>query len=154
MAWCCPWMVAFCRPDVSLEFQIRNNNHEQTSCIGHRRCQWHGLGDGDSKYCWLTRCHATYNLHALSTPSMCTRATLRRRSTRARRGETTRRILEVLAAESGNGIAVAEIAARIGTHCRNVHVWLSSTGKKNPLIVRSGRGVYQMLKTLPAAGTE
>jgi len=77
-----------------------------------------------------------------------------RRSTRARRGETTRRILEILAAESGNGIAVAEIAARIGTHCRNVHVWLSSTGKKNPLIVRSGRGVYQMLKALPAAGTE
>ncbi len=72
-----------------------------------------------------------------------------RRSTRARRGETTRRILEVLAAESGNGIAVAEIAARIGTHCRNVHVWLSSTGKKNPLIVRSGRGVYQMLKAAP-----
>ena len=77
-----------------------------------------------------------------------------RRTTRARRGETTRRILEVLAADNGNGIAVSEIAARIGTHCRNVHVWLSSTGKKNPLIVRSGRGVYQMLKGLPTNGTE
>ena len=70
-----------------------------------------------------------------------------RRSVRARRGETTRKIMEVLNAEGGKALAVADIAARIGMHCRNVHVWLSSTGKKNPLIVRSGRGVYQMLQT-------
>lgn len=74
-----------------------------------------------------------------------------RRTGRARRGETTRRIMEVLTAEGGKALAVADIAARIGMHCRNVHVWLSSTGKKNPLIVRSGRGVYQMLQADPAA---
>jgi len=74
-----------------------------------------------------------------------------RRSVRARRGETTRKIMEVLNAEGGKALAVAYIAARIGMHCRNVHVWLSSTGKKNPLIVRSGRGVYQMLQASPEA---
>ena len=76
-----------------------------------------------------------------------------RRGGRARRGETTRKIMEVLNAEGGKALAVADIAARIGMHCRNVHVWLSSTGKKNPLIVRSGRGVYQMLQAAPESVT-
>lgn len=69
-----------------------------------------------------------------------------RSQTRAPRGETTRRIMEVFAAEGGRAMAVSEIAAKIGVHNRNVHVWLSSTGKKNPKIVRSGRGTYQMVQ--------
>jgi predicted transcriptional regulator with HTH domain len=67
-----------------------------------------------------------------------------RQPSRARRGEVSKRILEVLENADPDGIRVAEIAEKVGANYRNVHVWLSSIGKRNPRIIRSGRGIYRM----------
>jgi hypothetical protein len=52
--------------------------------------------------------------------------------------------LEVLENAAPGGIKVAEIAEKVGANYRNVHVWLSSIGKRNPRIIRAGRGLYRM----------
>ena len=67
-----------------------------------------------------------------------------RQASRAKRGEVSKRILEVLENADPEGIRVAEIAEKVGANYRNVHVWLSSIGKRNPRIIRSGRGIYRM----------
>jgi DNA-binding IclR family transcriptional regulator len=58
----------------------------------------------------------------------------------------SKRILEVLENADPEGIKVAEIAEKVGANYRNVHVWLSSIGKRNPRIIRSGRGIYRMTR--------
>jgi predicted transcriptional regulator with HTH domain len=63
---------------------------------------------------------------------------------RGKRGEVSKRILEVLQNADPEGIRVAEIAEKVGAKYRNVHVWLSSIGKRDPRIIRSGRGIYRM----------
>jgi predicted transcriptional regulator with HTH domain len=67
-----------------------------------------------------------------------------RQAPRSKRGEVSKRILEVLENADPEGIRVAEIAEKVGANYRNVHVWLSSIGKRNPRIIRSGRGIYRM----------
>lgn len=67
-------------------------------------------------------------------------------SVRNKRGEVSRRILEALESADPDGIKVAEIAEKVGANYRNVHVWLSSIGKRNPRIVRAGRGLYRMIQ--------
>jgi predicted transcriptional regulator with HTH domain len=67
-----------------------------------------------------------------------------RQASRGKRGEVSKRILEVLENADPEGIKVAEIAEKVGAKYRNVHVWLSSIGKRNPRIIRSGRGIYRM----------
>jgi len=62
----------------------------------------------------------------------------------SRRGEVTRGIVEALKRAGSAGLSVAEIAAAIGSSYRRVHVWLSSTGKKNNFVVRLARGTYQL----------
>ncbi len=69
-----------------------------------------------------------------------------RQSARNKRGEVSRRILEVLENADTDGIKVAEIAEKVGANYRNVHVWLSSIGKRNPRIIRAGRGLYRMIQ--------
>jgi predicted transcriptional regulator with HTH domain len=69
-----------------------------------------------------------------------------RQTARAKRGEVSKRILEVLENADPEGIKVAEIAEKVGANYRNVHVWLSSIGKRNPRIIRSGRGIYRMTR--------
>ncbi len=69
-----------------------------------------------------------------------------RQASRGKRGEVSKRILEVLENADPGGIKVAEIAEKVGTNYRNVHVWLSSIGKRNPRIIRSGRGIYRMTR--------
>jgi predicted transcriptional regulator with HTH domain len=66
---------------------------------------------------------------------------------RSKRGEVSRRILEVLETAAPGAVKVAEIAERVGANYRNVHVWLSSIGKRNPRIIRSGRGLYRITHT-------
>ena len=66
---------------------------------------------------------------------------------RPKRGETTRRILKTLAQAGNEGIGAREIAKRIGTHYRNIHVWLASTGKRTNQIERIARGIYRMKST-------
>jgi predicted transcriptional regulator with HTH domain len=67
-----------------------------------------------------------------------------KQASRGKRGEVSKRILEVLENADPEGIKVAEIAEKVGAKYRNVHVWLSSIGKRNPRIIRSGRGIYRM----------
>jgi predicted transcriptional regulator with HTH domain len=69
-----------------------------------------------------------------------------RQASRGKRGEVSKRILEVLENADPEGIKVAEIAEKVGANYRNVHVWLSSIGKRNPRIIRSGRGIYRMTR--------
>lgn len=67
------------------------------------------------------------------------------RRARSRRGEIARQILGALSAAGREGISVQEIAAKIGANYRNIHVWFSSTGKKNPQIVKIGRGKFSLV---------
>jgi hypothetical protein len=64
---------------------------------------------------------------------------------RSRRGEIARQILSILTAAGREGVSVQEIAAKIGTNYRNIHVWFSSTGKKNPQILKIGRGKFSLM---------
>ena len=59
-----------------------------------------------------------------------------------RRGEVTERILRVLEAAGPEGVSVREIAARTDSSYRRVHVWISSTGKRNGWVKRIARGTY------------
>ena len=68
------------------------------------------------------------------------------RRSRSKRGEVTRLIMQNLDLAGDNGITVQELAGRIGANYRNVHVWFSSTGKRNPLIQKVTRGKYRLLK--------
>lgn len=45
-------------------------------------------------------------------------------------GALKERILEVLESAGDNGIAVADIASKLGVPKANVHVWFSTTGKR------------------------
>jgi transcriptional regulator GlxA family with amidase domain len=67
-----------------------------------------------------------------------------------RRGEVTKSIINALKKAGKSGLSVSEIAASIGSSYRRVHVWLSSTGKKNKLVVRLARGTYQLDERLAA----
>lgn len=67
-----------------------------------------------------------------------------RRSSRFKRGEVSRRIIETLRAAGNTGASVIEIADAIGANYRNVHVWFSSTGKKLPHVQKVARGVYRL----------
>lgn len=71
------------------------------------------------------------------------RSALRR--VRSRRGEIAKQILSVLSAAGREGISVQEIASKIGANYRNIHVWFSSTGKKNPQILKIGRGKFSLV---------
>ena len=76
------------------------------------------------------------------------------RRSRSKRGEVTSLIMKNLDRAGDNGITVQELAGQIGANYRNVHVWFSSTGKKNPLIQRITRGKYRLLKTHSADNVE
>ena len=65
-----------------------------------------------------------------------------------RRGEVTRAILNALHKAGATGLSVSDLASHIGSSYRRVHVWLSSTGKKNKLVVRLARGTYKLDENL------
>lgn len=64
-----------------------------------------------------------------------------------RRGEVTRRILQALKEAGPDGITVTDLALKTGSQYRNIHVWLSSTGKRDARIVRAARGVYKFVES-------
>jgi hypothetical protein len=64
-----------------------------------------------------------------------------------KRGEVTRRILQALRDAGDAGITVADLALKTGSQYRNIHVWLSSTGKRDGRIVRTARGIYKLVET-------
>ena len=61
-----------------------------------------------------------------------------------RRGEVTKSIIKALREAGKEGLSVSELADCIGSSYRRVHVWLSSTGKKNKFVVRLARGTYRI----------
>lgn len=71
-----------------------------------------------------------------------------------KRGEVTRRILQALRDAGDAGITVTDLALRTGSQYRNIHVWLSSTGKRDGRIVRTARGVYKFVETANTAPRE
>lgn len=68
-----------------------------------------------------------------------------------RRGEVTRRILQALREAGPDGITVTDLALKTGSQYRNIHVWLSSTGKRDARIVRAARGIYKFVETAGAS---
>jgi len=64
-----------------------------------------------------------------------------------KRGEVTRRILQALREAGDEGITVTDLALKTGSQYRNIHVWLSSTGKRDGRIVRTARGIYRFVDT-------
>jgi hypothetical protein len=65
------------------------------------------------------------------------------RSGRARRGQLTETILELLKGAGPEGISIAEISSRSGVKGPNISVWFGVTGKKFPEIEKVNRGVYR-----------
>ncbi len=63
---------------------------------------------------------------------------------RAARGTMKIQILEALAEAGPEGIKVSELSKKIGAKNANVHVWLSSAGKKLPEIERIGAGHFRI----------
>lgn len=63
---------------------------------------------------------------------------------RAPRGEMKEQILKALEEAGPEGIKVPELAKKIGAKNANVHVWLSSSGKKLPEIERIGAGIFRI----------
>lgn len=61
-----------------------------------------------------------------------------------RRGALKERILAVLTQAGEQGIAVKDIANKLGVNAQNVHVWFSSTGKKMDSIEKVATGVYRL----------
>ena len=71
-----------------------------------------------------------------------------------RRGEVTKSIIKALREAGKEGLSVSELADSIGSSYRRVHVWLSSTGKKNQLVVRLARGTYRLDERLESSSPE
>jgi hypothetical protein len=69
-----------------------------------------------------------------------------------KRGEVTQRILDALGEAGASGLTVSEIAERTASSYRRVHVWISSTGKRNGWVKRIARGTYGLAEArTPAA---
>jgi hypothetical protein len=64
------------------------------------------------------------------------------RGIRNSRGGLTQQIVRALEAAGAEGLTLVEIAAAAGSKPRNVSVWVSTTGKQFPQIVKVGKGRY------------
>lgn len=68
-----------------------------------------------------------------------------------RRGALKDLILDLLQEAGEAGLAVKDVAARLGLNPANVHVWFSTTGKKLKEVEKAGRGMYRLNgKSAPA----
>jgi hypothetical protein len=65
-------------------------------------------------------------------------------SNRAGRGSLKKKIFTALKAAGEKGVKVTELSKRLGVKNANVHVWFSTTGKKFPEIVRTGKGEFKL----------
>ncbi len=68
----------------------------------------------------------------------------RRSAKRSPRGALKKKIVAALRAAGDAGLKVPELSKKIGAKSQNVHVWLSSTGKKLPEIERIGKGHFKL----------
>jgi hypothetical protein len=63
-----------------------------------------------------------------------------------RRGALKERILALLAVAGADGMAVRDIAAKLGAKNQNIHVWFSTTGKKLKEVRKVGEARYAMVR--------
>jgi len=63
---------------------------------------------------------------------------------RAPRGALKKKIFSALRAAGNTGLKVTELSKKVGAKSVNVHVWLSTTGKKLPEIKKLGKGHYKL----------
>jgi len=66
-------------------------------------------------------------------------ASISKSAKRAKRGAARESILAGLKEAGEKGIAVKDLAAKIGIKAQNIHVWLHTTGKKNGACRGSGQ---------------
>jgi hypothetical protein len=73
-------------------------------------------------------------------------------------GKLKDRVITILKSAGSSGIAVPDLASTLQIKPVNIHVFFSTTGKKNPSIQKIGRGIYAWkasddttVKTQPAA---
>lgn len=62
----------------------------------------------------------------------------------SKRGELSARILSEMEDAGSRGIQVRELADKLGANYKNIHIWFSTTGKKNPKIKKLGRAQYRL----------
>lgn len=62
----------------------------------------------------------------------------------SRRGELSSRILSEMQSAGSRGINVRALADKLGANYKNIHIWFSTTGKKNPKIKKMGRAQYRL----------
>jgi hypothetical protein len=63
-------------------------------------------------------------------------------SSRVKRGGLGERVISILKAAGAGGVAVSDIASALAVPAANLHVWFSTTGRKNPAVQKADRGVY------------
>ncbi len=63
---------------------------------------------------------------------------------RSPRGELTSRILAQLKSAGKLGKSIKDLAAKVGAPYKNISIWFATTGKKNRLVKKVGRGVYSL----------
>ncbi len=73
--------------------------------------------------------------------------------TGGKRGALKQQIVDLLHAAGPSGIAVKEIAEKLGVKNQNVHVWFSTTGKKLSEIEKVGEARYAIGSSAPATST-
>lgn len=72
---------------------------------------------------------------------------LRRRAhfaPRSRRGELTKRILQVLGEAPAEGVSVRELAQKVGSPYKNIYIWFATTGKKSGTVEKVTPGFYKL----------
>ena len=62
----------------------------------------------------------------------------------SKRGELSARILSEMDNAGSRGINVRELADKLGANYKNIHIWFSTTGKKNPKIKKFGKAQYRL----------
>ena len=72
------------------------------------------------------------------------KATPSKKKKRAPRGALKKKIFAALRTAGNAGLKVPDLSKKVGAKNVNVHVWLSTTGKKLPEIKKLGKGHYKL----------
>ena len=68
-----------------------------------------------------------------------------RKAGKAKRGGLTENIMAGLSGAGSSGITIKDLSEQAGTNYRNVAVWFSTTGKKNPKIKKLAPATYKLV---------
>jgi hypothetical protein len=67
-----------------------------------------------------------------------------RKGGRIKRGALSENVLAALSDAGSGGIAIKDLADKVGSNYRNVAVWFATTGKKNPKIKKVAPATYKL----------